>query len=76
MPEGEKYYYFALIQQSLDLDASALEAWDRFLASGAYPQFADRARRHRATIAGRLAAGMMRATRQARSSTAPPAATR
>jgi tetratricopeptide (TPR) repeat protein len=63
VPEGERFYYFALIEQALGLDASALEDWDRFIASGAYPRFADRARTHRGVVAARLAASLAQATR-------------
>lgn len=60
VPEGEKYYYFALVEEALGLDTSALAHWDQFLASGAYPQFAERARTNRAAVAARLAASARR----------------
>ncbi|MEZ4368476.1 MAG: hypothetical protein R2939_19685 [Kofleriaceae bacterium] len=55
VPEGEKHYYYALVEEALGLDALALASYDRFLASGAYPRYAARARANRAAVAERLA---------------------
>ena len=60
VPEGERYYYFALVEEALGLDTSALAHWDQFLASGAYPQYAARAKANRAAVAGRIAASASR----------------
>lgn len=46
VPEGEKYYYFALADEAFGFDAEALENWRRFIASGAHPEFQPRAKAH------------------------------
>ena len=60
VPEGERYYYFALAEEALGLDTSALGHWDLFLASGAYPMYGPRATANRAAVAGRIAASARR----------------
>jgi tetratricopeptide (TPR) repeat protein len=44
VPEGEAFYYLALGYESLGHDALAVEAWKRFLDSGAHPPYQPRAR--------------------------------
>lgn len=46
VPEGEKYYYFALADEAFGFDAEAIENWRRFISSGAHPEFKPRARAH------------------------------
>jgi tetratricopeptide (TPR) repeat protein len=53
VPEGEAYYYLALGYESIGVDEVALRYYDLFLATGAHPQFAPRARANRAAIVGR-----------------------
>ena len=47
VPPGEELYYLALAAEALGDVSSAIELWDGFIASGAHPQFADRARHNR-----------------------------
>jgi tetratricopeptide (TPR) repeat protein len=44
VPEGEKYYYFALVDEALGRYEEAIEGWRRYLASGAHPEHHPRAR--------------------------------
>ncbi len=53
VPLGEVFYYFALAEESLGLSDRALIDWERFLASGAHPEFAARARANRDALASR-----------------------
>lgn len=46
VPEGEKFYYFALVDEALGLDEDAIKYWRQFLSSGAHPQFHARAKAH------------------------------
>lgn len=46
VPKGEEYYYLALSNEAFGNDGTALEFWNRFIASGAHPEFAPRAREH------------------------------
>ena len=46
VPEGEKYYYFALSDEAFGLDDEAVENWKRYIDSGAHPQFQPRAKAH------------------------------
>jgi tetratricopeptide (TPR) repeat protein len=46
VPEGEVNYYFALANEAFGNYGPALEFWNRFVASGAHPQFHARAREH------------------------------
>lgn len=53
VPLGEAYYYLALGYEAIGVDEVALRYYDQFLASGAHPQFAPRARANRAAIVER-----------------------
>lgn len=53
VPEGEAYYYLALGCESVGLFDDAIRFYDLFLASGAHPQFAPRARANRIAVAAR-----------------------
>ena len=47
VPVGEEQYYLALGAESLGNPSEAIARWDEFIASGAHPQFAARARHNR-----------------------------
>ena len=46
VPEGEKFYYFALVDEALGLEDDAINYWRQYIASGAHPQYQPRARAH------------------------------
>jgi tetratricopeptide (TPR) repeat protein len=46
VPEGEANYYFALANEAFGNYSAALEFWNRYVASGAHPEFQPRAREH------------------------------
>jgi tetratricopeptide (TPR) repeat protein len=46
VPEGEKYYYFALTDEAFGHEEEAIANWRKFLASGAHPEFHPRAKAH------------------------------
>jgi tetratricopeptide (TPR) repeat protein len=46
VPRGEVFYYFALAEESLGLLDEALDHWNKYIASGAHPQYQPRAREH------------------------------
>lgn len=46
VPDGEKYYYFALGEEAFGNVEEALHYWNRFVGSGAHPQFHPRAKAH------------------------------
>jgi tetratricopeptide (TPR) repeat protein len=46
VPEGEKFYYFALIEEAFGNEADALESWRAYIKSGAHPEFQPRAKAH------------------------------
>jgi tetratricopeptide (TPR) repeat protein len=46
VPEGEKFYYFALVDEALGMEDDAITFWRQYLNSGAHPQFQGRARAH------------------------------
>ena len=50
VPSGEEYYYFALIYESFAMDESAIEYWQKYIQSGAHPEFQPRAKAHLATL--------------------------
>jgi len=53
VPDGEAYYYLALGSEAVGLADEAIRFYDLFLASGAHPQYAPRARANRAALAAR-----------------------
>lgn len=53
VPDGEAYYYVALGCEAVGLYDDAIRFYDLFIASGAHPQFAARARTNRAAVATR-----------------------
>lgn len=46
VPEGESNYYFALANEAFGNAGTALEFWNRYVASGAHPEFQPRAKEH------------------------------
>jgi len=46
VPRGEEYYYLALGNEAFGNYGTALEFWNRYVASGAHPEFQPRAREH------------------------------
>lgn len=46
VPEGEKFYYFALSDEAFGFDDEAIDSWKRFIDSGAHAQFQPRAKAH------------------------------
>jgi len=46
VPAGEANYYFALVNEAFGNYGVALELWNRYIASGAHPEFQPRAREH------------------------------
>jgi hypothetical protein len=50
VPEGEAYYYFALLNEAFGNYGAALDSWTRYIASGAHPEFQPRAREHVAAL--------------------------
>ena len=46
VPSGESSYYFALAHEAAGNFGAALTLWQRYLASGAHPEFQPRAREH------------------------------
>jgi tetratricopeptide (TPR) repeat protein len=46
VPEGESNYYFALANEAFGNYGTALEFWNRYITSGAHPEFQPRAREH------------------------------
>jgi tetratricopeptide (TPR) repeat protein len=50
VPAGEEYYYFALIYESFAMDENAIEYWQKYIQSGAHPEFRPRAKAHLETL--------------------------
>jgi tetratricopeptide (TPR) repeat protein len=46
VPEGEKYYYFALAEMAFGYEEEAIDNWKQFIKSGAHPDFQPRAKAH------------------------------
>lgn len=46
VPSGESAYYFALASEAAGNYGAALTLWQRYIASGAHPEFQPRAREH------------------------------
>jgi hypothetical protein len=50
VPAGEEYYYFGLIYESFGWNERAVEAWQKYIDSGAHPEFQARAKAHLAPL--------------------------
>jgi tetratricopeptide (TPR) repeat protein len=46
VPEGEKYYYFAMADEAFGFEDEAIENWTKYIASKAHPEFQPRAKAH------------------------------
>ena len=46
VPEGEVFYYAALLEEAFGEDAQAIDHWRKFITSGAHPEFQPRAKEH------------------------------
>ena len=46
VPDGEKFYYFALSAEAFGYDDEAIDYWQQYLRSGAHPEFQPRAKAH------------------------------
>ena len=53
VPRGEEYYYFALAHESFDDIEEAIEYWQKYIQSGAHPEFQPRAKAHLAALAAK-----------------------
>ncbi len=50
VPEGEKFYYYALLEEAFGHLADAAKYWQLYIASGAHPEFQPRAKQHLAAL--------------------------
>ncbi len=57
VPKGEVYYYFGLMHEILGNYDLAISAYQRFIASGAHPQFDARARANIASLRNKMGNG-------------------
>jgi tetratricopeptide (TPR) repeat protein len=46
VPRGEVFYYYALAEEAMGQLDEALDHWNKFITSGAHPQYQPRAREH------------------------------
>jgi len=46
VPDGEAFYYFALIEEALGAYDRSIEHWQQYIASGAHAQYQPRAKAH------------------------------
>jgi len=46
VPEGEVFYYLALVDEAFGYEEDAIEKWQAYIASGAHPEFQPRAKAH------------------------------
>jgi len=51
VPDGEVYYYLALCEDAFGVDDRAAIDWQRYIDSGAHPQYDDRAKANLAALA-------------------------
>jgi len=54
VPDGEVYYYLALVDEALGLYQQSIIHWDLYIRSGAHPQFQPRAKHNRDAIAAKI----------------------
>lgn len=54
VPDGEVYYYLALVDESLGLNQQSIIHWDLYIRSGAHPQFQPRAKHNRDALSAKL----------------------
>ena len=46
VPDGEQFYYFALIAEAFAQNAAALTYWNAYIQSNAHPEYQPRAKKH------------------------------
>jgi tetratricopeptide (TPR) repeat protein len=46
VPQGEVYYYYALLAEAFDHSEEAIENWQLYIRSGAHPEYQPRAKQH------------------------------
>ena len=51
VPAGEEFYYFALCEEAFGDDVEAAADWNRYIQSGAHPEYQPRAKEHLAALA-------------------------
>jgi tetratricopeptide (TPR) repeat protein len=61
VPRGEEYYYFALAHEAFDEYDEAIEYWQKYIQSGAHPEFQPRAKAHLAALTAKHHAGIPKA---------------
>lgn len=59
VPHGEVFYYYALAEEALGLYDEALDHWNKYVASGAHPQYQPRAREHIDALLAKRRAGTL-----------------
>ncbi len=64
VPQGEEYYYLALVYEAWDRIPSAIEFWRQFIRSGAHPQFQSRAKQHLDALQAQVKAQPQKLKRQ------------
>ena len=57
VPRGEVFYYYALAEESFGRIDEALDYWNHYLSSGAYPRYQPRAREHIDALLAKKRAG-------------------
>ncbi|HEX5062785.1 MAG TPA: tetratricopeptide repeat protein [Kofleriaceae bacterium] len=50
VPEGEVFYYLALVDEAFGYEEDAIGKWQAYIASGAHPEFQPRAKAHLDTL--------------------------
>lgn len=64
VPDGEEFYYLALVYEAWDRIPNALEFWRQFVRSGAHPQFQARAKQHIDALQAKIKAQPQKLQRQ------------
>ena len=64
VPQGEEYYYLALVYEAWDRIPQAIEFWRQFIRSGAHPQFQPRAKQHLDALQAQVKAQPQKLQRQ------------
>jgi hypothetical protein len=64
VPQGEEFYYLALVYEAWDRIPSSIEFWKQFIRSGAHPQFQVRAKQHLDALQARVKAQPQKLQRQ------------
>ncbi len=64
VPQGEEFYYLALVYEAWDRLPESIEFWKQFIRSGAHPQFQGRAKQHLDALQARIKAQPQKMQRQ------------